>query len=159
MGYVGQVFTNPLPIALILIALHPQWWLVLLPTVLVRAIAAWAVSRATRQIYRLSVPLPAEPAVALAGEVEIEVIGDRSQWSNYLPHLKDLNPRIAKYLGGMRQSQLKEAYDNADALLLPSLYEPGGIVIGEALSHGSLLRRFVGGLHRGMRNSLGAVGF
>ena len=72
----------------------------------------------------------------LAGEVEIDVIGDRSQWSNYLPHLKDLNPRIAKYLGGMRQSQLKEAYDNADILLLPSLYEPGGIVIGEALSHG-----------------------
>ena len=72
----------------------------------------------------------------LAGEVEIDVIGDRSQWSNYLPHLKDLNPRIAKYLGGMRQQQLKEAYDNADVLLLPSLYEPGGIVIGEALSHG-----------------------
>jgi glycosyltransferase involved in cell wall biosynthesis len=72
----------------------------------------------------------------LAGEIEIDVIGDRSQWSNYLPHLKDLNPRIAKYLGGMRQPQLKDAYDNADVLLLPSLYEPGGIVIGEALSHG-----------------------
>lgn len=44
-GYIGQVFTNPLPIMLILIAMNPKWWPVLFPTVLVRAAAAWAVSR------------------------------------------------------------------------------------------------------------------
>jgi glycosyltransferase involved in cell wall biosynthesis len=72
----------------------------------------------------------------LSGQIEIDVIGDRSQWSNYLPHLDKLNPNIARYLGGMQQAQLNLAYQNADAILLPSLYEPGGIVIGEALSHG-----------------------
>ncbi len=44
-GYIGQVFTNPLPIVLILIALNLQWWPALVPTLLVRATAAWAVSR------------------------------------------------------------------------------------------------------------------
>ena len=44
LGYIGQVFTNPLPIALGLIAVSPQWWPVLIPTLVVRALAAWAVS-------------------------------------------------------------------------------------------------------------------
>jgi len=26
MGYVGQVFTNPLPAALILVPVKPEWW-------------------------------------------------------------------------------------------------------------------------------------
>lgn len=43
-GYVGQVFTNPLPIALLLCTVHPAWP-VLAPVLAVRAIAAWAVSR------------------------------------------------------------------------------------------------------------------
>ena len=41
-GYVGQLFTNPLPIALLLVALHPAMWPLLIVTVLFRAIAAWA---------------------------------------------------------------------------------------------------------------------
>lgn len=39
-GYVGQVFTNPLPLALLVCAVHPAWWPVLIPTVLLRAWAA-----------------------------------------------------------------------------------------------------------------------
>jgi ceramide glucosyltransferase len=38
---VGQLFTNPLPIALLLILLKPEWWPVLLITFLIRAVAAY----------------------------------------------------------------------------------------------------------------------
>lgn len=45
-GYIGQVFTNPLPIALIAVASAPQLWPFLLPmTLLLRALAARAVAR------------------------------------------------------------------------------------------------------------------
>jgi ceramide glucosyltransferase len=41
-GYVGQLFTNPLPLALLLWAAAPGWWPVLAVTCFVRTIAAWA---------------------------------------------------------------------------------------------------------------------
>jgi len=41
-GYVGQVFTNPLPLALALWVLRPGWWPVALAAVLLRAVAGWA---------------------------------------------------------------------------------------------------------------------
>ena len=44
-GYVGQLFTMPLPLALLVCALWPAWWLVLLPVVLVRALAAYMVAK------------------------------------------------------------------------------------------------------------------
>ena len=72
----------------------------------------------------------------LADEIQIDVIGDRSQWSDYRSHLKDLNVRTANYLGGMKHEDVSEAYQNSDVLLAPSVYEPGGIVVGEALSYG-----------------------
>jgi ceramide glucosyltransferase len=44
-GYVGQLFTNPLPIALLLCALLPAWWAwILLPTLALRAAAAFTVA-------------------------------------------------------------------------------------------------------------------
>ena len=43
-GYVGQVFTMPLPIALLVCAAAPAWWPVLLGTLFIRAIAAYSVS-------------------------------------------------------------------------------------------------------------------
>ncbi len=43
-GYVGQVFTNPIPLALLLVASDASWWPVLIATALVRALAAWAVA-------------------------------------------------------------------------------------------------------------------
>jgi ceramide glucosyltransferase len=39
---VGQVFTNPLPLALILVALRPSWWPLAAVTAILRAGAAWA---------------------------------------------------------------------------------------------------------------------
>lgn len=41
-GYIGQVFTHPLPLALLLCAVSPAWWPVLAVTALLRAAAAWA---------------------------------------------------------------------------------------------------------------------
>lgn len=40
-GYVGQLFTNPLPPALLLTGLAPGWWPALAVTVVARAAAAW----------------------------------------------------------------------------------------------------------------------
>jgi ceramide glucosyltransferase len=43
-GYIGQVFTNPLPLALVLIVVKPVWWPVLVLTGVLRGAAAWAVA-------------------------------------------------------------------------------------------------------------------
>ncbi len=43
-GYVGQIFTNPLPLALLLAAFAPEWWPLAALAVTLRAAAAWAVS-------------------------------------------------------------------------------------------------------------------
>ncbi len=43
-GYIGQVFTYPIPLALALAAVNPAWWPALIPTALLRAAAAGAVS-------------------------------------------------------------------------------------------------------------------
>ena len=45
LGYFGQVFTNPLPLGILLVALHPAWWLALIAAFGFRALAAWATCR------------------------------------------------------------------------------------------------------------------
>jgi ceramide glucosyltransferase len=42
VGYIGQVFTNPLPLALLAWAAVPGWWPAVAVTVIVRALSAWA---------------------------------------------------------------------------------------------------------------------
>lgn len=44
-GYVGQLFTNPIPIALALVAVVPFAWPALVVTLLLRAVAAYATSQ------------------------------------------------------------------------------------------------------------------
>jgi len=41
-GYVGQFFTNPLPVALALWSAKPEWWPVLVTACVLRALAGWA---------------------------------------------------------------------------------------------------------------------
>lgn len=53
-GYVGQVFTHPLPLALLLWAADPRWWPMLAATTVLRAAAAWATA-----VYVLRDPLTA----------------------------------------------------------------------------------------------------
>jgi len=43
-GYIGQLFTMPLPLALLVCILHPAWWPVLPVTLLVRGLTAYVVS-------------------------------------------------------------------------------------------------------------------
>ena len=57
-GYIGQVFTNPLPIALLLVAVNPLLWPALGATVLLRAAAAYVVAS---QVLRTSVGWMALP--------------------------------------------------------------------------------------------------
>jgi ceramide glucosyltransferase len=43
-GYIGQLFTMPFPLALLVCAFHPAWWPVLPVTLIVRILAAYMVS-------------------------------------------------------------------------------------------------------------------
>lgn len=40
-GYIGQVFTNPLPLALLLVAARPSWWPLAAVALIGRILAAW----------------------------------------------------------------------------------------------------------------------
>jgi len=42
LGYIGQVFTNPFAVGLIVWVIVPAWWPALLATAMVRAASAWA---------------------------------------------------------------------------------------------------------------------
>jgi ceramide glucosyltransferase len=44
LGYLGQIFTMPLPLALLLVAVHPGWWPALPVVLAVRAAAAYMVA-------------------------------------------------------------------------------------------------------------------
>jgi ceramide glucosyltransferase len=44
-GYVGQLFTNPLPLALLLLVARPDWWAFMVLTAGVRGLAALATAR------------------------------------------------------------------------------------------------------------------
>lgn len=72
----------------------------------------------------------------LAGEVWIPVVGGATMWSDYSGHLKDLNPAVASYEGAARADDMPRIYRAADALLVPSHYEPGSLVLSEALASG-----------------------
>jgi ceramide glucosyltransferase len=44
LGYLGQVFTNPLPLAFLMVAFDPHWWPLAAVTVAFRAAVAWVVA-------------------------------------------------------------------------------------------------------------------
>src|SRR5439155_5099291 len=64
LGYIGQLFTMPFPLALLVCAANPSWWLVVPVTFAIRAAAAWMVSE---RVLRAPVNwdlLPAEDVTA-----------------------------------------------------------------------------------------------
>lgn len=73
----------------------------------------------------------------LHGNVELIVIGSRSTWSDYRKLLDGLNPRLARYLGGVTSDELVALYREAVAVLQPSHYEPFALTVGEALAVGT----------------------
>jgi glycosyltransferase involved in cell wall biosynthesis len=72
----------------------------------------------------------------LTGRVRIEIIGEKSLWSDYGALLSDLNPGIGVYWGQLDASRLAPVYAEADALIQPSTYEPFALTVGEALAGG-----------------------
>jgi glycosyltransferase involved in cell wall biosynthesis len=72
----------------------------------------------------------------LAGKVRLLVVGGISLWSDYSAHLTDLNSRVAEYVGSVPSSELPALMRSSAMLLVPSRYEPGSIVTGEALASG-----------------------
>jgi ceramide glucosyltransferase len=60
LGYLGQLFTMPLPLALLVCAVKPAWWPVILLTLLVRVIAAYVVSARVLQAKLSWLLLPIE---------------------------------------------------------------------------------------------------
>jgi glycosyltransferase involved in cell wall biosynthesis len=72
----------------------------------------------------------------LAGKVRIVAVGGATTWSDYRPLMEDLNPETAIFNGALSPAQLGRLYGRAHALLQPSLYEPFGLTVGEALATG-----------------------
>ena len=71
-----------------------------------------------------------------AERIQIMVVGGASMWSDYSPHLQDLNPAVAKYAGSLGSDAMPGLYQMVSAVLIPSHYEPGSLVAGEALASG-----------------------
>lgn len=66
-GYFGQIFTYPVPLALLLCAIVPaQWWPVVLTTLAIRAISAWTTARLVLNSPIDWLLLPAEDMIGLA---------------------------------------------------------------------------------------------
>ena len=75
----------------------------------------------------------------LAGKVELEVVGAPSFWSDYSRHLRNLSASVAKWRGAAPHADVLRAMARADVLVVPSRYEPGGIVVAEALARGCVV--------------------
>jgi glycogen(starch) synthase len=73
----------------------------------------------------------------LAGQVDLEVIGGPSLWSDYRGLLRELNPSVARYSGGeVPPEDLVARLRSGDVLLQPSHYEPFALTVGEGLACG-----------------------
>lgn len=73
----------------------------------------------------------------LSAEIEIEVVGNRSLWSDYRKILDNLNPNNATYIGKIEGNKMSAYYNTVDILIQPSHYEPFGLTVGEALACGT----------------------
>lgn len=72
----------------------------------------------------------------LAAEVEIQLVGGASLWSDYTPLMRGLDPAVATYRGEVPHAEVEDLMRHATAVLIPSRFEPGSIVAGEALARG-----------------------
>jgi glycosyltransferase involved in cell wall biosynthesis len=72
----------------------------------------------------------------LRDQVELVILGAQSSWSNYVKLIDDLNPNVAKFIGHFPHRETLDEMRKADFLLIPSHYEPGGIVVAEAMALG-----------------------
>lgn len=81
-GYFGQVFTYPIPIALLLLAAAPAWWPAVVAALLLRYASAWAVAGAVLRdplSMRLWFLLPLQDVTSFAFYL-IAFFGNRIRW-------------------------------------------------------------------------------
>ena len=71
----------------------------------------------------------------LAADLHLLVVGDKDQWSDYRPLLRDLHPGVASY-HGPATAEVPRLYREAAMLLQIPHYEPFGLTVGEALASG-----------------------
>jgi glycosyltransferase involved in cell wall biosynthesis len=72
-------------------------------------------------------------------DVVITIVGAGSLWSNYEPLLAhSLSERLV-WRKSLPHAEVIKEMENSDILLVPSHYEPGGIVVGEALAAGMVV--------------------
>jgi glycosyltransferase involved in cell wall biosynthesis len=71
--------------------------------------------------------------------VEIVIVGDRSFWSDYSGLLKDFDPTFVQVKGALSHPDVLKLMRDSDILMVPSHYEPGGIVVAEGLASGCLI--------------------
>jgi glycosyltransferase involved in cell wall biosynthesis len=73
----------------------------------------------------------------LEGRVVIEVLGDRSLWSDYRHLLMGLHAGTAVVRGHVPNQDLRERLQTATAIVQPSRYEPFALTVAEALACGT----------------------
>jgi glycosyltransferase involved in cell wall biosynthesis len=69
-------------------------------------------------------------------KVEIVLVGGGALWSNYEALLEKLPRERCTWLGSLTNDRVQHEMESSHILLVPSQYEPGGIVVGEALANG-----------------------
>ena len=72
-------------------------------------------------------------------DATITIIGAGSLWSNYEPLLRRTLPQRLIWKKNLPHDGVVSEMEQSDILLVPSHYEPGGIVVGEALAAGMLI--------------------
>lgn len=72
-------------------------------------------------------------------DLEMVIVGAGSLWSNYEPLLRQLPTERCTWRKSLSNAEVNREMQVADILLVPSSYEPGGIVVGEALANGMMI--------------------
>src|SRR4029077_18085376 len=74
-------------------------------------------------------------AVAENSDLRLVIVGDGSLRALIETVASDADDRVT-YLGRLRAADVQRAYLAADLLVLPSLFEPWGLVVNEAMACG-----------------------
>jgi glycosyltransferase involved in cell wall biosynthesis len=72
-------------------------------------------------------------------DASVTMVGAGALWSNYEPLLGDRLEERLLWKRSLPHQEVIEEMENSDILIIPSHYEPGGIVVGEALAAGMLV--------------------
>jgi len=101
LGYIGQIFTYPLPLALALLAWRPEWWPVSAGVIAIRYLAAWRSSRAI-QASSSYIWLPVQDLLSL-GMWFAGFFGNRIIWRSRTFSI-DRQGRFQPTVGGLERT-------------------------------------------------------